>query len=588
MTDLETAVVLLHKNKPEESQEMSLACARIFEAREFTVEKSQALIIAARAAAELGYYDQASDLVHSTLIEAQNQVVPALIYQCHYLLGSLALARGDQQQARVEYDHAVQELERLRGQLMIEFRAAFLEDKQTVYEELVQLCLLLDAPHEGLAYAERAKSRALVELLAFRIDLSIEVRSETDRPLIQELQQLQAERNRLYRRWETSEDTNERGKTTILPTGQKLAQQDIVTLEKEITERWHKLLIRNADYAQDAALWQVHTGPVRPVLDTGTVLIEYFVAQHQLIAFVVADHMVQAYRLDVRVVPKSSPARHPSLVENAQGILTQLYQHLVAPLRDSIQQSQKLIIVPHGSLHYLPFHAMYDGADYLLSQFEISYLPSSSLMNQTRAPRPVSDLVAVGHAYDGRLPYTALEAMAIAARWQGRCLLEEEATLTNVRAAAAQARILHLATHAVFRPDNPLFSGLALADGWLTTLDIFGLRLQASLVTLSACQTGRSVIGGGDELLGLMRAFMAAGAASIVLTLWAVEDRSTAVLMERFYAHLAAGKAKGAALRQAQLACIHGEEMDDATGREALRHPYFWAPFYLVGDAGFL
>ena len=77
-------------------------------------------------------------------------------------------------------------------------------------------------------------------------------------------------------------------------------------------------------------------------------------------------------------------------------------------------------------------------------------------------------------------------------------------------------RVLHLATHADFRPDNPLFSGLALADGWLTTLDIFNLRLDASLVTLSACQTGRSVIGGGDELLGLMRSFLAAGAASLV------------------------------------------------------------------------
>src|SRR6185503_18037582 len=94
-------------------------------------------------------------------------------------------------------------------------------------------------------------------------------------------------------------------------------------------------------------------------------------------------------------------------------------------------------------------------------------------------------------------------------------------------------------------------------DGWLTTLSIFHLPLNASLVTLSACQTGRSVIGGGDELLGLMRAFLYAGAASLVLSLWAVEDRSTALLMETFYRKLAEGLSKRAALRYAQLQFIH-------------------------------
>jgi hypothetical protein len=144
------------------------------------------------------------------------------------------------------------------------------------------------------------------------------------------------------------------------------------------------------------------------------------------------------------------------------------------------------------------------------------------------------------------------------------------------------------ATHGEFRPDNPLFSGLALADGWLTTLDIFNLRLQASLVTLSACQSGQSQVGGGDELLGLMRAFLYAGAASLVLSLWAVEDRSTALLMEAFYAKLAEGWSKGAALRHAQRQFIQdGVSQGDAAQR-LYKHPFFWAPFFLVGDTGLL
>ncbi|MBN2004702.1 MAG: CHAT domain-containing protein [Anaerolineae bacterium] len=141
------------------------------------------------------------------------------------------------------------------------------------------------------------------------------------------------------------------------------------------------------------------------------------------------------------------------------------------------------------------------------------------------------------------------------------------------------------ASHGEFRADNPLFSSIALADGWLTTLDIFNLRLSASLVTLSGCQTGRSVIGGGDELLGLMRAFLYAGAASLVISLWSIEDRSTAQLTKAFYRHLVNGQTKAAALRQAQLQFL---QPDDQNGHAIFHHPYFWAPFCLVGDPGLL
>jgi CHAT domain-containing protein len=142
---------------------------------------------------------------------------------------------------------------------------------------------------------------------------------------------------------------------------------------------------------------------------------------------------------------------------------------------------------------------------------------------------------------------------------------------------------VHLATHGDFRADNPLFSGLVLADGWLTTLDVFNLRLKASLVTLSACQTGRTVVGGGDELLGLMRAFLSAGASALVLSQWAVEDRCTAQLMQAFYHKLESGWTKGAALRYAQLQFIRPGETSDG---DVYRHPYFWAPFFLVGNPG--
>jgi CHAT domain-containing protein len=138
--------------------------------------------------------------------------------------------------------------------------------------------------------------------------------------------------------------------------------------------------------------------------------------------------------------------------------------------------------------------------------------------------------------------------------------------------------MIHLACHGDFHPDNPLFSGLALQDGWLTTLEIFNWRLSASLVTLSACQTGRGVVGGGDDLAGLMRAFLSAGARTLVLSQWAVADQATALLMRNFYRALASGEEKPSALRRAMLDLLHGDPLN--------QHPYFWAPFFLVGDGG--
>jgi CHAT domain-containing protein len=233
----------------------------------------------------------------------------------------------------------------------------------------------------------------------------------------------------------------------------------------------------------------------------------------------------------------------------------------------------------------LPFHALHDGQSYVLEGHEVSYLPGASLLRYCHEAQPApAGAFILGCSWSGRLPYTVHEARAVADVF-GECpCLEEEATLARLQREAGACRTVHLAAHGEFRPDNPLFSGLALADGWLTTLDIFDLRLRASLVTLSACQSGQSQVGGGDELLGLLRAFLYAGAASLVVSLWAVEDQSTAELMGVFYDKLAQGWSKGAALRHAQCQFIADGAGRAGGKRDACQHPFFWAPFFLVGD----
>jgi CHAT domain-containing protein len=154
-----------------------------------------------------------------------------------------------------------------------------------------------------------------------------------------------------------------------------------------------------------------------------------------------------------------------------------------------------------------------------------------------------------------------------------RLYIGEEATGQRLRAEAPTSRFVHIATHGIFRQGNPMFSSIRLADSRLSVFDLYHLSLSAELVTLSGCGTGLNVVEGGDELLGLARGLFYAGAQSVLLTLWDVNDRSAAEFMKRFYSRLQAAPANRAeALRGAM------QEMKDL-----YPHPYHWAPFVLMG-----
>jgi CHAT domain-containing protein len=202
------------------------------------------------------------------------------------------------------------------------------------------------------------------------------------------------------------------------------------------------------------------------------------------------------------------------------------------------------------------------------------------------------------------LPAAGVEAAHVAGLFpRGRALIGAEATVEAVREALPGYRLLHFATHGHLAEDVPLLSAVLLANGGaLTVYDLVGLRLDADLVVLSACRTGQGKATGGDDVLGLTRGLLAAGARSAVVSLWPVDDLATSVLMERFYRELRAGRPAQAALQSAQ---NHLRGMDRAQVRAASQqlaesarglvlsraapeggdyaHPYYWAPFVLVG-----
>ncbi len=594
-TILETAVIHYQNKNYEECLAVATSCAQIFVQQALPDHQTQALVVAAQAAVALNQVIKAQALLNEALSYTLKQDVPSISYQAYYLLGQVEIEKGNPQGALENFDKSIAELERVQGRLMVEYRSDFLSDKQAIYTDIVRLSLDLEQPLLSLQYAERAKSRALLNMLAFRLDLGIQARDEEDQPIVQNLKQLMVKRDKLYRHWESGELTKEdEDSNKVLK--QKQAQQDLFTIEKQITELWHKLQIRNAAYARDASLWQVRTESVQPLLKSDTLLIEYFVANDELIIFLVTNQniftvrvptlkhiqtLLNFLRLNMGAVPQTPSKRMLGMAVNARGLLQQMYQHLIAPITDIVKSYKQLIIVPHGTLHYVPFHALYDGRKYLIEQFDVSYLPSASFLQYCQQDKhAATKMLSIGHSYNDKLPHTILEAQTVATQFQGKILLEEAVTKANLKRLAADSDIIHLATHGDFRPDNPLFSGLKLADGWLTTLDIFNWRLRAALVTLSACQTGKNVVGGGDELLGLMRAFLSVGVSSLVLSFWPVEDQATSRLMRVFYQKLAEGLSKNASLRFAQCQFIS----EDNDTHLAYQHPYYWASFFLVGN----
>ena len=272
-----------------------------------------------------------------------------------------------------------------------------------------------------------------------------------------------------------------------------------------------------------------------------------------------------------------------------------------------------MLVSPDGPLHTLPFAALVRGGRYLAEDKPLHTILSATVYAELRKTRretpaaPQVSLAAFGDpSYPGRapshpdvraavdrglaltpLPSTREEVRGIAALYpQARAFLGQEATEERAKSIGQDARYVHFACHGLLDERFPLNSSLALSipenpeegqeNGLLQAWEIFdGMRLDADLVTLSACDSGLGQEMGGEGLLGLTRAFQYAGARSVLASLWSVSDASTADLMKRFYGHLRRGASKDEALRSAQTEVLRGKDFV---------HPYYWAAFQLTGD----
>jgi CHAT domain-containing protein len=262
----------------------------------------------------------------------------------------------------------------------------------------------------------------------------------------------------------------------------------------------------------------------------------------------------------------------------------QLYLFLVAPVREWIE-SDHLVIIPHDDLHYLPFQTLISdegSGHYFGERYAITYAPSATVLTALPPPRPliVDSLLAVA---DPSLKHAPAEVRAIAARFPSPGGNEVQAevlpTAAEVREWLPQRDLVHLAVHGRFVSDEPLLSHLLLArgdgeDGRLTAAQMYGLPLDAAkLVVLSACETGTVRATHANEVLGMIRGLLFAGADALLLSAWAIDDEATAVWMQSFY-EAAASLPLASAVRAA---------IGQTRRHRAYAHPYYWGAFLAVG-----
>jgi len=477
---------------------------------------------------------------------------------------------------------------------LAERRAAYLADKWDVFAELALAEQGRGRPAAAFEASEGMRAREFVELLdQGRID----ARGSGPGDILTREQDLRRRLREL-----SGEATAGRPPTVLrgsggdTPVGARLsalqdAYQEVLL---EARERNPRLATVLSEYTAD---WR----KVAARLEPDQALIEFLLSESSSLAFVVVRDSIAVIDLGLPrgvIAPVVSLARgfldHPptSPVDSLwRTPLRRLHAQLIAPIEATglLAGRRRLVVVPHLELHYLPFAALIEdeGGGFLVERYDITYAPSATAWVALTESSPAGRRGVLALAPQAEALPGALREVGTIGRLAGpgtTVLRGPAATEAAFHREAGKAGVIHLATIGVLNKSNPLFSFVELApgggeDGHLEVHEVLGLSLSADLVVLSACQTalgsGRIAdVPPGDDWVGLTRAFLHAGAAQVAATLWAIEDRATAVLMERFYRQLGTGEGAAHALAVAQRELL---------SQRATAHPFHWAGFVVLG-----
>ncbi len=426
---------------------------------------------------------------------------------------------------------------------------------------------------------ERARARTLLDQLA---NFQPKGKREPRGDLLREEWSLRAE-------IESMETTLKRSRTEAAfdPAAVREIQSRLPLKRNEYEDLLTRLKLADPEYASFRTVAPLTLHDVQGLIGKDTTLISYFVTDRMTLAFVITGDSFRALALGASAADLKNKIdwfrRFASKSESQAGTMKELYEQLISPLEQYIK-TPRVGVIPHGVLNYLPFAALTNGSRYLGERYSIFYLPSASALRFLRQSRtqPGNHLLAVAQSRANGLPFLRHaneESAGVAALFHTKAFGSGEISRAEFLRMAPRYRILHIAAHGELDPANPLFSRIWLAPkegdgGALAVHEVYDLELpRTDLVVLSACETQLGARSNGDDIVGLNRAFLYAGASSVIASLWTVDDQATAALMRSFYTHLKRGMGKAEALQAAQ-----------SSTREKYAHPYYWAGFVLTGD----
>jgi CHAT domain-containing protein len=460
--------------------------------------------------------------------------------------------------------HSIELSEVIGGRLVEEeHKIGFYARASEAYQGIVPLCLKLEKENEAFEYVERSKSRAFLDLLAVtRIRPAIALTSELKLLLDSEEIHLAKLREIQIRHLRKTYSSVEPG--------------EIDRIFEKLNEIYDKIEKFDSEYVFIRRGKPLSLSKIQEILSQkrNAIIVEYFVTTDRTFIFVVTikELHIKTIQISAEKLSRYIAAYWREVVNyhrfgDIGNTWLELSSYLIEPVSQYLSKSDMIYFVPYGLLHYIPIHALELNGEPLIKRHAIAYSPSASLLKfcKNKGSGSLKSCASFGIVFKE-------EAENIAELFNTKANLDatRNKVLENI-----DKDILHFSCHGYFNDIDPLSSGVKLHDDVLTAREIFNLKLNTELVTLSACQTGLNERSPGDELIGVTRAFLYAGAPSIVVSLWSVNVRSTQELMLEFYKLLKKGEDKATALQEAQKIIMAKKEYS---------HPYYWAPFVLVGD----
>jgi CHAT domain-containing protein len=526
---------------------------------------------------EEGAFDDAVDRLGEIVNSTQSRQDHAIEAHAQSRLGLVFLDMGQESKAIEAFERSAHLIESSLSILpSVAFRSAVRAELQAPYDGMICVALATRANvsrqiEHVLSLMERSRSVTSFE----DRDVRETSRDEAQSEIYASIAATRARLNWLYAEIQRS-----------LEEGKDIAKfsADARRFEEHLMEAMRRDEISREPASVALASRGVSLGDIRSKLNVDDLFVQFHCLAEEIVVCVVShttDFVFQIPSLAVQqtlarlrfqiLAPQAGSImaipHHKQLVERADHWGRKLFSLLFTPMAEELSKADRVVIVPHGMLHLLPWSAVLSSTLNRVPK-TVTTVGALNMPSPRRSPLQMGAGLIIG-AGRNTLPHVASEIAAVTAS-VNRCITFEgdNATIESVQTHCQHVALLHFACHATFRHDSPSFSGLHLADGIFTVVDIAGLKLRAELVTLSACESAVHNVQPGESLTGLCDAFLKAGASAVLAASWTVNDKVTSELMREFYTRLGNGDAPESALADAQ-EIIRSEHP----------HPYFWAGF---------